>query len=74
MPGHASIVRLLLQHPADQFIQDNDGNTAIHKAAQNGKTEIVRMLADDCCAVDQIRLKNLRNKRNENYDDLLKLK
>lgn len=74
IPGHAAIVHLLLQHRANQFVQDNDGNTAIHKAAQNGKAEIVQMLADNCCEADRIRLQNIRNQRDETYADLLMLK
>lgn len=74
MLGHAAIVRLLLQHRADQFVQDNDGNTAIHKAAQNGKSETVQILADDCDEVDQTRLQNIRNRRDQTYGDLLMLK
>lgn len=74
MQGHAAVVRLLLQHRADQFVQDNDGNTAIHKAAQNGKSEIVQILADDCDKADQTRLQNIRNRRDQTYGDLLMLK
>lgn len=72
--GHAEIVRLLLQHRADQFVQDNDGNMAIHKAAQNGKSEIVQILSDDCDEADRIRLQNTRNRRDQTFGDLLMLK
>lgn len=71
MTGHAPIVCLLLQHRADQFIQDNDGNTAIHKAAQNSKSKIIQILADDCSEEERIRLQNIRNRRDLTYGDLI---
>lgn len=61
---------LLLRHRADQFTQDNDGNTAIHKAAQNGKSEIVQILANNCYEADRILLQNIRNRRDQTYCDL----
>lgn len=70
MTGHAPIVRLLLQHRADQFVQDNDGNTAIHKAAQNGQSKIVQCLEDDCSEADLTRLQNTRNRRDLTYSEL----
>lgn len=66
-------MRLLLNHRANQFIQDNDGNTAIHKAAQNGKLEIVQILADHCSETDRTQLENIRNRRNQTFRDLLEL-
>lgn len=68
IPGHAAIIRLLLQNRADKFAQDNDGNTAIHKAAQNGRTEIVEILLDDCSDADRIRLENTQNRRGQTFN------
>lgn len=42
--GHTDIVKLLLSHDADIKIQDSDGNTAAHRAAQNGHANIVHLL------------------------------
>lgn len=42
--GHIDIVKLLLNHQADVTIQDNDGNTAAHRAGQNGHINVVHLL------------------------------
>jgi ankyrin repeat protein len=39
-------VEKLLAHGADVKMQDNDGDTALHGAAQTGNVEIVRLLLD----------------------------
>lgn len=39
-------VEKLLAHGADVNIQDNDGDTALHGAAENGDYEIIEMLLD----------------------------
>lgn len=42
--GHIDTVKLLLSHQADVKIQDSDGNTAAHRAGQNGHINIVHLL------------------------------
>ncbi len=42
--GHIEIVKLLLNQGADVKIQDSDGNTAAHRAGQNGHMNIVNLL------------------------------
>ncbi|CAL4170468.1 unnamed protein product, partial [Meganyctiphanes norvegica] len=42
--GHFSIVEALIEAHADVSISDNDGDTALHKAAWNDNMEIARLL------------------------------
>ena len=44
--GDDSVVSLLLNHGADRKEQDEQGNTALHKAAEKGHLSIARSLVD----------------------------
>lgn len=44
LSGHLDVVKLLLNHRADVKVQDSDGNTAAHRAGQNGHFNIVELL------------------------------
>jgi ankyrin repeat protein len=46
-------VRLLLDHGADPNIREReDGNTPLHLASQNGRTEIARLLVEHGASVE----------------------
>ncbi|OWF52191.1 ankyrin repeat domain-containing protein 39-like [Mizuhopecten yessoensis] len=46
--GHEEIVSLLLKNKADPLIQDEDGKTALHKAVEQGKTTVMKMIVAHC--------------------------
>lgn len=66
--GHEKVVQLLLRKGADIFHQDNDGNTALHKAVQNKQQHIVKLILDSSC--DAIRLESICNKKGLKAKDL----
>lgn len=68
--GHEMIVQLLLQKGADMFQQDHDGNTALHKAAQNKHHHVIKLLLD--WSSEQNRFENICNKKGLKAGDLLK--
>lgn len=45
--GHLKVVQLLLEKGADPLIQDADGSTALHKAKNNKKEEVMRFLNEN---------------------------
>lgn len=66
--GHQKIVQLLLQNGADIFHQDNDGNTALHKAAQNRHTDIIKLLLNS--SSESQRLESICNKKGLTAKDI----
>ena len=44
--GNTDIAELLLSHGANLAAKDSDGFTALHKAADHGKAEVVQLLLD----------------------------
>lgn len=68
--GHEKIVELLLRSGANSLHQDQDGNTAFHKAAANNHKVIMDLLYQTTSQPD--RLINMRNKNNQTANDLLK--
>ncbi len=44
--GHSKVEAMLLSHGADRRIQEQQGNTALHKAAQEGHLAIAKNLVD----------------------------
>lgn len=39
-------MKYLLRHKADPFIQDSDGKTALHRAHENGHSDISNILLE----------------------------
>lgn len=64
------IVKLLLSKNANKFLQDNDGNTALHKATQNNHQNIVEIILNSCNAEEQKLLSEIKNKKNISFYDL----
>lgn len=54
-------MQLLLENGADIFHQDNDGNTALHKAAQNRHSNVIKLLLDS--SSESQRLESTCNKK-----------
>jgi ankyrin repeat domain-containing protein 50 len=50
--GLQTVVQLLLDHNAEVDAKDEDGQTALHKAALNGHETVVRLLLDHNAEVD----------------------
>ena len=44
--GHVQLARFLIEHGADATAQANDGQTALHVAAEVGNVEVVRILVE----------------------------
>ena len=44
--GHANVALLLLGRRASPSLCDNDGETPLHKAAKEGRTEVVKLLLE----------------------------
>lgn len=68
MMGHDKIVQLLLRNGADIFHQDNDGNTALHKAAQNHHQNVIKILLN--WSSESPRLENICNKKGVTAIDI----
>lgn len=66
--GHDAIVKLLLQKGADIFHRDNDGNTALHKAAQNNHRHVIQLILDS--TAEKNRLENICNNKGQKAKDL----
>lgn len=62
-------MELLLRTGADIFHQDSDGNTALHKAAQNRHHDIIKLLLDSTS--ESTRLESIRNKKGLTAKDIL---
>lgn len=60
-------MQLLLQNGADIFHQDNDGNTALHKAAQNSHNDIIKLLLS---STESLRLERICNKKDLTAKDI----
>lgn len=59
--GHDKVVQLLLRKGADVFHQDNDGNTALHKATENKHHHVMKLLLDS--SNERNRLESICNKK-----------
>ncbi|XP_033760138.1 ankyrin repeat domain-containing protein 39-like isoform X1 [Pecten maximus] len=46
--GHEDIVSILLKNRADPLIKDVDGKTALHKAVEEGKTAVMKLIVTQC--------------------------
>lgn len=68
--GHDNIVQQLLRSGADIFHQDNDGNTALHKAAQNQHHHVMELLLDS--TTEKHRLEGICNKKGLTANDITK--
>lgn len=68
--GHDKIVHLLLRKGADVFHQDNDGNTALHKAAENKHHHVMKLLLDS--SNERNRLESICNKKGLKAIELAK--
>lgn len=68
--GHEQVVKLLLRRGADEFHQDNDGNTALHKAVQNNHQNVIKLLLDSSCNLN--RLEGICNNKGQKAYDLSK--
>jgi len=44
VPGHLTIVTLMIENGADVCAKDNYGSTALHRAAEEGHVEVVKVL------------------------------
>lgn len=44
--GKTEVVKFLLDHKADPYIQDSDGKTALHRAHENGHLDISKILLE----------------------------
>lgn len=66
--GDAAIVQLLHQKGANLFLQDNDGNTALHKAAQNKHHHIIKLLLS--LTNETTRLENIQNNKGLKANDI----
>jgi ankyrin repeat protein len=60
--GYESVVRLLLSRGAKQELQDDDGNMALHAAAERGCARVVALLCDAPGATAALSLKNKNGK------------
>jgi len=49
--GHIEVVKVLLKYKIDMNAYDNDGNTALHFAAENGYKEIINFLLENKCKI-----------------------
>ena len=47
VPGHLTIVTLMIENGADVCAKDNYGSTALHRAAEEGHVEVVKVLIDN---------------------------
>lgn len=68
--GHERVVHLLLRKGANTFHQDFDGNTALHKAAQNNHQSVMKLLLDS--SSDSDRLQSICNNKGLRALDLSK--
>lgn len=53
--GKEDVVKLLIQHGAKIDLQDADGKTPLHKAAENKKHSIIKILLEACPTLNNIR-------------------
>jgi len=53
--GHESVVAVLLENGALPTLQNADGDTALHKALEQGKLNVAESLANSCPAALRIR-------------------
>ena len=53
--GHVPIVQVLLDAGANPKLQDADGQTALHKAKQQGHDEVAHLLMRHCPSIAQVR-------------------
>lgn len=60
--GHAQCMQLMLEHGADIFASNSDGNTALHLAAGNGHKDCLQVLLERLSNAHQ--LEELINKSN----------
>ncbi len=65
-----SLVEMLLEHEADRFITNKQGDTPLHQAAKNNKLEIVKMLVKGLEKKRQHQFIEVKNKKNKTALDL----
>eukprot|EP00794_Sanderia_malayensis_P013820 gene13820-15265_t len=46
--GHSDVIKLLLDHGADPLLQNADGQTALHKATERRRDEVIELLLKIC--------------------------
>ncbi|XP_060068767.1 ankyrin repeat domain-containing protein 39-like [Ylistrum balloti] len=63
--GHEEIVSLLLKNKADPLIQDVDGKTALHKAVEEGKTGVMKLIVTHCPSCTTVL--DCKNKKPADY-------
>ncbi|KAK1245985.1 hypothetical protein MKX07_005054 [Trichoderma sp. CBMAI-0711] len=66
--GHADVVKVLLEFPITRTICDEDGNTALHIAAQKQYTYILQCLLDQASATSSIFNIRATNKHDREWD------
>lgn len=78
-PGHLSIVKLLLDAHANVEIQDEDGQTALHRSAIGGHIDVSKLLLDKepklkeiADTKDKIPFEYLAKNANDDFKILLK--
>lgn len=64
--GRTDVVKLLLQRGADILLQDEDGQSALHKAAQNAHKEVIGLLVKS-----KPEAKSIKDKRDRLARDLV---
>ena len=67
--GHSAVVKLLLDAGATSELQDADGQTALHKAMQQGHVEIAGILLQR--VPDRTEFENIKDNKGRLARDLI---